>query len=132
MSASSLAVGDIQPQPSQKESHQGYYYYVQCRNTSFHLERVMKSLSPSQALKKMKVLLSKFTAFKPRYLHLYAYKKHIQSKHWKARKLLAAAVQEAKNCGSIFDAEWASSSLGAWFKDACMEATTLEMGFVLP
>ena len=79
----------------------------------------------------MKTLLPKFTVFEPRYLHLRAYEKHIQRKHWQARKFLAAAIREAKKSGSIFDVEWASSSVNAWFKDARTEQT-LELGFVLP
>lgn len=83
-----------------------------------------------QALKKLKALLPKFAVFEPRYLHLRAYKKHIQGKPWKARKLLADAVQEAKKCGSVFDVEWASSSMKTWFKEDGTEAAK-EMGFVL-
>lgn len=74
-------------------------------------------------LKKLKLLACKFTVFKPRYLHLNAYRKYLHHKQAQARKLLSASVHEADSSGNRFDEEWATHSKQAWFGTTSTENT---------
>jgi len=81
--------------------------------------------SAHEDVEKLKLLACKFTVFKPRYLHLNAYRKYLHHKQAQARKLLSASVHEADSSGNRFDEEWATHSKQAWFGTTSTENNSL-------
>lgn len=66
----------------------------------------------------MKLTLSSFGVFRPRYLHFKAYYNVMKGRLHKAQHLLNKSFIEANKCGCLYDSEWCMQSKNSWFPDS--------------
>lgn len=74
----------------------------------------------------MKLALSTFGVFQPRYLHFKAYYQLMRDRPHRAQHFLNRASMEANRCGCLYDSEWCLQSKAAWFPNDSFMNTEIE------